>query len=470
MPAPPIKPSLAGSEYEKMDNPTIDITQPQFLSSRDSEIVYVSKEVYRINDTTARISVNDYIEQLFGPFDRERAARNRARRMYQDRHNYLDPQQNEEYVLSTWNVDVTFGRTVHDIIGCVLRRKSLNDQDLCESAMKKIKKEEIKEEVKVESVKREDSTASGSGGPLSDITNCGIGKPIVKKEENDPDETPSTSDPDLVDHDQKVVIKIEKSDEVVSDSTAIDCVIKQEAKEENNTDGEPAESLLPDNVDIIKQEVKQEKLEPQAATASGSSPPKRKLPSDPDVPKSEVTDEMVMEIIQIKLNEADDLVRTSAEPDLDDETMDEFMEHCVPQFTRRLLRTKTPIRELMTLIGPYTVCATNYMIWDDDINDFSIAGTIDCLLWKNFDRREVIVVDWTTKQNLDYPLTVKIRKSPFYQKNVTKLQKCFCHLHLFSFILEKYYSVTVAEIWVAQIDSSLEVFKGKSYRTCVCTP
>lgn len=415
--------------------------QGHILNQRDLAIRFVRPEVYRLNNTElVHTSVNNYLDnQLFGGFDRHRMAKLKSRSVYSYNAN-LEDYEMEDYLLCEWNLAQTFGRVVHDIIDRVLDRKygKVNgEQEKDDKGI--VVKNEIKDEI--------DDAAS-----VWDVAIVKIEvstKHKIKEEDvkHEPEPGPSSEGAPKrkIDGDDSQACKLAK----------LEIIIKQEKIEPEDEEVK----IEPDAMGQII--IKQEPINENRDTLSGNN-----------YNHSEV----INEIIANYYNDATiaQLIENSAEPDIDDNILEQFVEdNTVGGFVNRLINTEPIIKELLEVISPFRLCATNYMIWDEDFNGSgrSIAGTIDCLLWHSYEKREVIVIDWTTKGNMSYPLDVKIRSSPFYRhdRNLTKLKRIFCQLHLYSYILEKRYNVKVVGIWVAQINYKLSIHKGSSYKACKCT-
>lgn len=102
------------------------------------------------------------------------------------------------------------------------------------------------------------------------------------------------------------------------------------------------------------------------------------------------------------------------------------------------------------LFGVENFLAAEYRIYGKiPLLDEEIPGTIDALFWKNKEKREVIMVDWKTNKKIS-SFTKKINnpKSPFHGTSVGKLEPYFCQLHIYTYILEKYYDVKVVEKYI----------------------
>lgn len=437
-------------------------SQQRVLADRDLSIAFLGNDLYKINHYRASLSVNDYIETLYGTFDRYGIAKKCARSRYYDCPGHLASDQKQLYILSRWNVDMAFGVVVHNVIDRFLMRKLLVDRREMIKSEVKIKKEEHKKE----------DTESGSVIPASGLMIK------IKKEEEDTAGGSSVMAPD-----GRLMIKLEPFDDQENVGHAIlgtSNVIKDENHQESSAfhdisnrvlkrklSTDPGMSKFPKmeaNI-IIKIEKKEDAPIPQ---------PPQPLPVEQLLSVIVPVAEIIRKIIETHYNDRviGHLIESSAEPDINRRTMDVLMHNTLPDFRGRLGYAESAIIELMQLLGQFDVCATNYMVWDSSFKNGrrSIAGTIDCLLWKNYEQREVIVVDWTTKKKLDYPSVTDASGSPFDGRYRTKLHKCFCQLHVFAQILEKCYAVKVVGTWVVQIGYQLKIHEGTvSYAKCQCS-
>lgn len=451
------------SNSESESNPP-NSSQPRILGDRDLSILFVKNEIYKIDDRQASLSVNDYIDQLYGKFDREQISRRKARRnryFDDDDDDYMDPDQKQDYILSQWNVAHAFGAAVHDIIDRVLMRQLADP---------KIKF--IKGEVKTEKEEPIDGeTASGSGILVPGLL-------IKIKKEKDVEEEAAaggSSVPDCVikqepseDQENELKTNVKTKKGAAEESNVVQATTNRVLKRKLSNGPETCKFPKMEAVKIKKGEGEEKEIEPILQSPK-PLPDEQLLPVVPDKPVADIVREIIGEHYSDTILRQ--IIEKCAEMDVDEETFDELIDECLPDFRSRLKFAITPIVDLMQIIGAYSVCATNYMVWDSDFKRGTIAGTIDCLLWKCYEKQEVIVVDWTTKKSLDYPSLVKARGSPFHGHNRTKLEKCFCQLHLFGQILEKCYNVKVVETWVVQIDDNeLEIQKDTvSYERCPCS-
>lgn len=117
----------------------------------------------------------------------------------------------------------------------------------------------------------------------------------------------------------------------------------------------------------------------------------------------------------------------------------------------------------------YPVCATEYMIFDMD-RPKTLAGTIDCLLWKDRANREVILVDWKTNKTTSLHFSKKIANtmSPFFNQTLSGLEKYFCQLHTYAKMLEKAYNVRVTDSYIVHVRDNMSIFRATEFKTCPC--
>lgn len=81
--------------------------------------------------------------------------------------------------------------------------------------------------------------------------------------------------------------------------------------------------------------------------------------------------------------------------------------------------------------------------------DLEVPGTIDALFWHDKEKREVIIIDWKTNRALSqFASIVKNSSSPFFNEKKTALDKYFCQLHIYKYILEQNYNVSVVGIFI----------------------
>lgn len=91
-----------------------------------------------------------------------------------------------------------------------------------------------------------------------------------------------------------------------------------------------------------------------------------------------------------------------------------------------------------------TFLASEYKIYGKlpMTGDVEIPGMIDALYQRA--PGEVVIVDWKTNSSMfSYPKTIENPKSPFLYTKKTKLDRYFCQLHIYKYILEQYYNVKV---------------------------
>lgn len=120
----------------------------------------------------------------------------------------------------------------------------------------------------------------------------------------------------------------------------------------------------------------------------------------------------------------------------------------------------------------YVLVASEYMIWeriwDSSSEPTTRAGTIDAVFWSNKDKREVVIMDWTTSAGLTTKWQ-ETNRSIFNGEMRSKLDKKFCQLHTYMTILERNYNVIVKACIVVQLeDGRCIIHRDPNLIPCKC--
>lgn len=110
------------------------------------------------------------------------------------------------------------------------------------------------------------------------------------------------------------------------------------------------------------------------------------------------------------------------------------------------------IHQIQTLFSGWTFLASEYRIFGKlpFMGDLEIPGTIDALFYVGDPKdRNVVIVDWKTNKQMNlYKAIVKNEHSPFYGEKKCSLDKYFCQLHIYKYILENNYNVKVVGLYI----------------------
>lgn len=98
---------------------------------------------------------------------------------------------------------------------------------------------------------------------------------------------------------------------------------------------------------------------------------------------------------------------------------------------------------------PWQLIACEYMIYGTLNGGETLCGTIDALFWSNKDKREVIIVDWKTNRSQMFKSNQK--SGIFIGEQKDTLDQFACQLHIYKYILEKYYNVSVVACAVVHL-------------------
>lgn len=127
---------------------------------------------------------------------------------------------------------------------------------------------------------------------------------------------------------------------------------------------------------------------------------------------------------------------------------------------------KTYLEQNKTL----SFCTAEYMIWMSTDHKL-IAGCIDAIFWYgNPEDRKVVVVDWKTNKSIyDNKSKIKSTDSPFHGQYKITQDKLMCQLHIYKYILEKKYNVTVVQYALVHIqEKQFSIITSLDDGTCDC--
>lgn len=119
-------------------------------------------------------------------------------------------------------------------------------------------------------------------------------------------------------------------------------------------------------------------------------------------------------------------------------------------------------------IKHFKLCATEYMIYGEIAGE-TICGTIDALFWRDEEKREVIVVDWKSNSNLTFKKKIDVPGSPFHQNELTTVEKYYCQLHAYGYLLETFYDVKVVDYLIVHVKvDTYTIYSAPCRQECLC--
>lgn len=124
-----------------------------------------------------------------------------------------------------------------------------------------------------------------------------------------------------------------------------------------------------------------------------------------------------------------------------------------------------------TILSNFELICSEYMIWDDNFGGRLVAGSIDGIFWHNKEMRQVCIYDWkTNKRNFKNMFKFKVRgvcATPF--EECDQLDKYFCQLHIYSYILEKNYNLFVVGAFIVHLEEEcFSIYSSNNYNDCKC--
>lgn len=126
------------------------------------------------------------------------------------------------------------------------------------------------------------------------------------------------------------------------------------------------------------------------------------------------------------------------------------------------------VDHFQTFFGHLELIASEYMVYGQLKDNLFLSGTIDALFWLDKTKRTVVLVDWkSNRSNIHFAF--KQAGGMFCGSEKSRKDQYFCQLHLYKYILEKYYNVQVVYCMLFHLtDGEIAVHTHTKCSDCDC--